>query len=1318
MSRIDQLYIQGVRSFDNQHAMRIQFYAPLTLIVGLNGSGKTTIIECLKYATTGELPPNCSRGGAFIHDPKLCGEKEVLAQVKVSFKSTEGAKMVCTRSLQLTVKKASRTMKTLDGSILLMRDGQRQTISSRVVEMDTMMPRFLGVSKAILESVIFCHQEDSLWPLSEPSALKKRFDEIFDAMKYTKAIENIKILQKNKKTELGQFRIHEEHAKKDNDRAKRVKEDMGKLQDDCDGLRTHVEDLGQKLRDASRKAEEAWNKANEAGQIVGQLTGKRIERRTKEESVQSLRQNLAEMSETDDDLQQMLEKYEERVAKYESDLDSQKTLYQELGTNMQQTRNRLGAKEREFGSFEAQKDTYDRQIQTREKLIKETARSHGIRGFDLDLDDEQVLAFMDRISKMAREQNAAFDKARSQTQEELQRAQKVLNQINERKTGYNQRKEYARQSIATNDQKISNLQNEMNDTRVDEGSKVAIDSHLRDTKTRLDSAKTEFEQAKWDNQIETEDAELRKLEDRKEKLDAELVEGTRRAGDSARFDYMQKELKDRQRSLETVQAAHGRNLSSVVGENWTPANIENEFQRAIDNSSSQIAEAERQRDGTIREIEQLDYKLTSSRADIKAKQVALNAAVKAIRNAVDCEPQEYPEEIEKLESSRDFLKADTDSLNMISEYFESCLKVAKEHKACKTCMRGMKEKEVDVLVKNIEKERQKLKGVADEETLKQTEEDLKSAKAVSSDYETWERFTKETPQLQAEEAKLAEKRETLVRQLEQQDSLVSEKKTAKRDVDALSRSVQSIVKYNQDISSFETQIRELSSKQQATGSSRGLEAVQDDTKKINDEMRTVKARLSKATGDRDRARSTINSLELEFRDIQSKLSAAEHQLKTQRSLENQSNEYKALNSEQRDNIKSIDADLENLVPELSAAQAQYDDIARRGADKDRELQAETNKLNGSVNQLKMADQEIRAYHERGGKEQLERARREVNSLQSEISKLEQEQASTVRETKTLEDQLRNHSETKRSIADNQRYRRDLHQLQAVNAEIEELEQHNAEEDKERWEREGSQFQLQRNKWAAEQATLVGQLKSKDDQLDAYLKDWNSEYKNAAKNYRQAHVNVEVTKACIEDLGRYGGALDKAIMKYHSLKMEEINRIIEELWRKTYQGTDVDTILIRSETENVKSNKSYNYRVCMVKQDAEMDMRGRCSAGQKVLASIIIRLALAECFGVNCGLIALDEPTTNLDRDNIRALAVSLAEIIRARRQQRNFQLIVITHDEDFLRMMGCGDFTDCYYRVSRDEKQKSVIKKKNISEVSFGASVIHAKFWHLLTFSK
>jgi DNA repair protein RAD50 len=84
MSKIDKLSISGVRSFAPMSRETLQFHSPLTLIVGYNGSGKTTIIECLKYATTGEQPPN-SKGGAFIHDPKLVGEREVLAQVKLRF---------------------------------------------------------------------------------------------------------------------------------------------------------------------------------------------------------------------------------------------------------------------------------------------------------------------------------------------------------------------------------------------------------------------------------------------------------------------------------------------------------------------------------------------------------------------------------------------------------------------------------------------------------------------------------------------------------------------------------------------------------------------------------------------------------------------------------------------------------------------------------------------------------------------------------------------------------------------------------------------------------------------------------------------------------------------------------------------------------------------------------------------------------------------------------------------------------------------------------------------------------------------------------
>jgi DNA repair protein RAD50 len=157
--------------------------------------------------------------------------------------------------------------------------------------------------------------------------------------------------------------------------------------------------------------------------------------------------------------------------------------------------------------------------------------------------------------------------------------------------------------------------------------------------------------------------------------------------------------------------------------------------------------------------------------------------------------------------------------------------------------------------------------------------------------------------------------------------------------------------------------------------------------------------------------------------------------------------------------------------------------------------------------------------------------------------------------------------------------------------------------------------------------------------------------------------------------------DRALQDFHTLKIKEINKIIRELWQLIYQGQDIDTIEIQSgsdlsdndgfivptttttATSSGSGSRSYNYRVVMKKGDIPLDMRGRCSAGQKVLAAIVIRLALAETFCLNCGILALDEPTTNLDDANKLGLASALARLIIGRSKQQNFQLVCITHDE-------------------------------------------------------
>ncbi|CAK0853680.1 unnamed protein product [Prorocentrum cordatum] len=113
-------------------------------------------------------------------------------------------------------------------------------------------------------------------------------------------------------------------------------------------------------------------------------------------------------------------------------------------------------------------------------------------------------------------------------------------------------------------------------------------------------------------------------------------------------------------------------------------------------------------------------------------------------------------------------------------------------------------------------------------------------------------------------------------------------------------------------------------------------------------------------------------------------------------------------------------------------------------------------------------------------------------------------------------------------------------------------------------------------------------------------------------------------------------------------------------------------------------------------DTELDMKGRCSAGQRVLASLIIRLALADSFCINCGVLALDEPTTNLDSRNITSLAEALAALIEARRRTKRFQLIIITHDDAFVDILSACKVSDWYYHIQKNDKGCSKVQKREM----------------------
>lgn len=105
MSSIDKLALRGIRSFSPFDEEKIEFFKPLTLILGQNGAGKTTIIEALRSMTSGTMPPHTNNGKTFIHDPRVSNLPETKASIKLKFNTIKGKPVFAMRSFQLMNKK-------------------------------------------------------------------------------------------------------------------------------------------------------------------------------------------------------------------------------------------------------------------------------------------------------------------------------------------------------------------------------------------------------------------------------------------------------------------------------------------------------------------------------------------------------------------------------------------------------------------------------------------------------------------------------------------------------------------------------------------------------------------------------------------------------------------------------------------------------------------------------------------------------------------------------------------------------------------------------------------------------------------------------------------------------------------------------------------------------------------------------------------------------------------------------------------------------------------------------------------------------------
>lgn len=93
----------------------------------------------------------------------------------------------------------------------------------------------------------------------------------------------------------------------------------------------------------------------------------------------------------------------------------------------------------------------------------------------------------------------------------------------------------------------------------------------------------------------------------------------------------------------------------------------------------------------------------------------------------------------------------------------------------------------------------------------------------------------------------------------------------------------------------------------------------------------------------------------------------------------------------------------------------------------------------------------------------------------------------------------------------------------------------------------------------------------------------------------------MTHLIIDDLGVYTQGMDQAMTDYHKDRMNAVNEVMSRMWCAVYKGSDIKGIQIKTDATARQESlrRQFNYKLVQIKHGVEMEMRGRCSAGQRV-----------------------------------------------------------------------------------------------------------------------
>lgn len=1248
MSKLKKITIKGIRSFSPFEQNTVEFFSPFTLIVGTNGTGKTTIIESLKYITTGDMPPN-SKNGAFIYDPKIAKEIDVRAEIELVFINNNNEELKCTRSLQSTSKKNKTEMKTLETT--LQKNGI--LISSKMADIDRDVPHYLGVSKSILNNVIFCHQDDTNWPFSDPAIMKKHLDDIFSSTKYNKALLGFKSSKKELSSDLKlknqqlSFILKDKMKKDDlSKNLKNLEEDITKKSKKLEVFSDEIKRINKNLAQL-KKEMEVYSELEESNRIL-KIEFDKHTRYIQNFGHEILDGDLSQIKmKNENDLKILEQKYNDlnkstlenefnnieakrksilettaRNSKISNMVESMEAQIAELEYEKKQmegdTDNILMNVDKEFNSIQGMPACYSNQDYAVQEDNKLKAASDGINHC-LNKNIKLITLKLKRLEEYINNKMEELDRAKQENFLRQSQINEIVKEVKSNKAFINEM-ENSKEILYD----ISDLDNLI--IKKDE-----VECLVNNLNIDLNQKQSELNEAFRKSELAFKRVHLEK---ELETLKSENM--------NLNFDKISQEIKLKINNLEAEKSSLKElEKTQIIYNQMKIANI-NKVKNILDlykmidlkiMSNMTLNNSDKIDSNKILQLDREFKKVINSLDDHNIDKIN-HRNILNIANMLLLEKIDYSRYEKELEEANSIISV---SLHASSVYQNFC-NLGDKKNECPLCknkfdkntndksdyMNRLKKviSKIPISIDNAVKRKEDLVGVIDR------------CKGDNFCIEKHNYIVGKIINILNEMV--------FVKNSDLNENCISsnisdlEKEIYKLNVK------KDVFKENSiKIKNLENQLINIPQAIDLSELKNGVKSLSILLKSEKDKLLVLTEKIA-----------ILESFKFKNERIMKNQSLKERNEKLLKELEILNSKKIELNYDPINLLKNkatkFKIDFESKVMRFGQIEDSIKDkLCKISNIKSRLVEIDLLIVFNNITYNIISDYDI--------------MKNIVMDLKSSIIQITRE-LSKVQLLKKIIDENISLNASKKIVLE---LKKDIEKYDFTKVDLLKEKINN--------------YNDKISKTSSNESIIKGELKQMILTANNFKIELETNYKNTSRNYIKTMLEIKALELSMEDLEKCINALDKAIVDFHSSKIDEVNRVLKELWVETYKGNDIDYIELKSESTEAKA---YNYRIVMVKNNVEIDMRGRSSAGQKMIASLLFRIALADSFSVGCNVLALDEPTTNLDKDNIESLSYTLSQIIKER---SNVQLIVITHDEDFIQMLN-REGVENYYRLKRDSK--------------------------------